>query len=63
MADAAAKLVSPSLPLTEAQSALVDRLVEKFVARMGSKDPVSVRRLVEVAILTRGIAALEESLK
>lgn len=63
MADAVTALVAPSLPLTEAQAVLVDRLVEKFVARMGSKDPVSARRLVEVAILTRGIAALEESLK
>lgn len=51
--------VTAAIALTPIHAALVDQLVEREAKRLG-ESPESVRRAVEIGILTRGIAAVQE---
>lgn len=51
----------PAIALTPTHVALLDQLVEQTSARTGERAE-EVRRAVEIAVVTRGIAALQEEL-
>jgi hypothetical protein len=51
----------PVLSLNEGQATQVERLVRLMAARTG-ETTAQVRRAVEIAIVTRGIAAVQEEL-
>lgn len=48
-----------AITLTPIQASLVDQLVEREAKRLG-ETPERARRMVEIGIVTRGIAALQE---
>lgn len=58
---AASRPLRPAIVLAPLQIEQVDQLVEATSRRTGER-PEDVRRAVEIAIITRGIAALQEEL-
>lgn len=55
------KPLRPAIVLTGIHEGLIDQLVEATSRRTG-EPPADVRHAVELAIVTRGIAALQEEL-